>query len=105
MLDRLLNLWHDLYYKFTGIWGDKFALTCKEATEQVNVAAPGNFVLWFRVRLHISLCQACRFYARVSRALGQALQKLMQESEEVDLEGMNRDLLKKYSRESSHNTF
>ena len=100
MKDHLLDLWHDLYYKLPIPGGEQFALTCKHAVEQMD--APERPTTWrkrFRLALHLSLCQACRYYRQSSRILGDAVRRVMESSPPpLDVEGLNSELLAKYRR-------
>ncbi len=93
-----MNIWHDIYYKLAPPSGEKFAMTCRDAVEQINSAESLTWVAWFRLKLHISLCSACRHYLQASRILGQAIRQMVKGSgDSVDLEKLNRELLEKYA--------
>lgn len=92
--------WHDLYYWVTGNKGARFALTCREAVEQVNwPEARGVALKRFRLKLHLSLCQACHNYFEMSRQLGRAFRTMVRGSDRhVDLERLNQDLLRRFGK-------
>lgn len=98
MKERLLNIWHDIYYKLAPPSGERFAMTCREAVERINSAESLTWIAWFRLKLHISLCSACRHYLQASRILGQAIRQMVKGSgDSVDLEKLNQELLRKYA--------
>jgi hypothetical protein len=100
MKERLRHFWHELYYKLTFQAGSNFALTCKQAVEHINVVDPSTqtWQMKFRLRLHLSLCQACVNYVKASRALGKAAREFMKSSDvSIDIEKLNQELLKKYT--------
>lgn len=94
----LLKIWHDTFYRIVPSSGEKFAMTCREAVERINSAESLTWIAWFRLKLHLSLCSACRHYLQTSRILGEAVRKLVSGSRDsVDLEKLNRELLKKFA--------
>lgn len=98
----LLNIWHDLYYELTPPSGEKFAMTCKEAVEQINSGGSRSWIAWFRLKLHLSLCRACRYYLQASHILGRAVRHMLHSSGVVDVEKINQELLRKYVRVRGH---
>lgn len=93
--------WHDIYYFWASKKGVDFALTCREATENIDLndqakTAQGKL----RVKLHISLCQACNNYYSFSRSLSRALKKLVQARPKTDsdLDKLNNELVQKFSK-------
>jgi hypothetical protein len=99
--DWWLEQWHDLYYKLTPPSGEKFAMTCKEAVEQINAESKQSWLGWLRLKLHLSLCSACRYYYRASQILGQAFRQMVDKAGFVDVDQINQELLKKHSQKSS----
>ncbi|AZZ36359.1 hypothetical protein CIK05_05990 [Bdellovibrio sp. qaytius] len=98
---RIRHYWHDLYYNVVSDNGVKFAMTCKDVTEKIDLNDQSKTQLEkFRVKLHVSLCQACHNYYSFSQTLKTAFKKLMTSSKptKTDLEKLNRELLQKYSK-------
>lgn len=101
MKERIREIWHDLYYKYSPQEGVALAMTCKEAVEQMNLSDTGKlaWLSWLRLKLHLSLCRACAYYDRAGKALGKAVRELAQNSKATfDLEKLNQDLLEKHAR-------
>lgn len=101
MMKRIKDLWHDLYYKYSPSCGVKFAMTCKEAAEQINSAESGRLkmLFWLRLKLHLSLCRACAYYQRGCITLKNAAKNLAKNPENtIDIDKLNSELLEKYSR-------
>lgn len=99
MKKKLRHFWHELFYMLAPSSVQKFGMTCKEAVSQMDIKDENtSFLMWFRLKLHLSFCQACNNYFRASRALGRAIRKLMKGSETFDLERINDELLRKHTR-------
>lgn len=98
---KFRHYWHDLYYYLTDQKGADFAMTCKDATEKIDLSdlAQTNTDK-FRVQLHVSLCQACNNYYSLSQMLRAAVRKLMmsQKVSKMNLEKLNQSLIEKYSK-------
>lgn len=76
-------------------------MTCKEAVEQMNSVDPKTqtWMAWFRLRLHLSLCRACAYYAEASKTLARAVREMAENTKvSIDVEKLNRELLLKYAR-------
>ncbi len=75
-------------------------MTCKHVVEQIDLGdPPATWRAWFRLKLHLSFCQACNYYFKASRALGRAVREMTKHSgDSVDVEKINQELLKKYAR-------
>jgi hypothetical protein len=100
ILDKLRHSWHDLYYSIAPEGGVKFAMNCKEATAHIDLGTHQD-TRWARLRLklHLSLCQACKNYSDLSNALKKAIVGFAHASAlPLDLDQMNQNLLKKYAR-------
>lgn len=102
MLNRLEKLvrhsWHNIYYFFASDKGVNFAMTCREATEKIDLSDQSkNLTDKLRVKLHISLCQACNNYYKFSYLLKKIIKKIsrLRSSSKKHLEKLNKDLLKK----------
>lgn len=102
---KLREIWHDVYYYKGGAARDRFALTCKEATELTNGHLENaSVILKLRYWLHISVCQICKNYFEISNGLRKAIRQLYS-SESIKIKQMSRDetaklnadLLKKHS--------
>jgi hypothetical protein len=105
MLNRLEKLirhfWHDVYYSIFSNKGVDFAMTCREATEKIDLSDQSKTSHdKLRVSLHISLCQACNNYYKFSNLLKNALKKAssFHSDNKKNLEKLNKDLLKKFSK-------
>ena len=98
--EKIRYIFHELYYKLTPPGGVEFAMTCKQATELIDLRKrPGSFRDRFRLWLHLRICQACNYYFKASRALRRAVIEMLKNTEEkIDLKGLNQELLKKHSR-------
>lgn len=102
--ERLRYYWHELYYKLASPAGVEFGMRCKHVVEQIDCAEPP--ATWrdgFRLKLHLSLCQACSYYFKASQALRRAVQEMAKVSSEapIDVEKMNQELIQKYAVTSS----
>lgn len=98
---KIRHYWHDLYYYFASKKGVDFAMTCQDATAKIDLSDQAKTTTdKARVKLHLSLCQACNNYHTFSQVLRRALRKITatQKSKRSDLEKLNHDLLKKYSK-------
>lgn len=103
MKKKLREIWHDLYFKFCSPSGEKFALTCQEATEQMNVESSRNFKNWLRLKLHLSLCQACVYYFQMGKILKSAAKEFLTKNEkQINLEKLNQELLDRYAHTRSN---
>lgn len=92
--------WHDLYYFLASKQGIHFAMTCKDATAKIDLNDQAVTITdKTRLKLHISLCQACYNYYSLSQTLRRLIRKLVisNKNSKADLEKLNRDLLKKYN--------
>lgn len=105
MLDRiekiLRHYWHDFYYFITSEPGEKFAMTCKDATEKIDLPDDQKTLKdRFRVLLHVSLCQACSNYKKLSLLLRQMIKRLVvsQKKHPVEIDKLNQSLLKKFEK-------
>ena len=92
--ERLRHYWHELYNFPNSNHANHFAMSCLETAEKLDLGQGG-----FRLRLHLSLCQACHNYYAAARALRAAVRKLIKNSEDSDLLAkLNQALLKKHSK-------
>lgn len=95
------HFWHDIYYFFASDRGVRFAMTCRDATEKIDLSDQAKTNLdKARVKLHVSLCQSCNNYYSFSQVLRRALKKLMKPDHKSveSLEKLNTDLVHKYSK-------
>jgi len=77
-------------------------MTCRQTVEQMDLGEPpASFRAWLRLKLHLSLCKACRYYFQASRILGAAIRQMVDGSGAVDVEKINHELLQKFTREGS----
>lgn len=75
-------------------------MTCKEVVGQLDLPeSPRGFRPAVRHALHLSFCEACRNYRKLSVALRKALRVYANNNPPAsDLERLNQDLLRKYKR-------
>jgi hypothetical protein len=80
-------------------------MTCKHVVEQIDLRErPDTWLERFRLTLHLSLCQACSYYFKASRALQHAVRDMTNSSlNAIDLRKLNYDLLEKYGRPTKRN--
>lgn len=99
MRNKLRHFWHEFYYSVFSQGGEEFALTCKQAVEHIELKNDSrSWRTWFRLRLHLSLCEMCSVYFRTSRALGKIVRGLVKKSEKsIHVEKLNQELLEKYT--------
>tara|TARA_B110001454_G_scaffold28073_1_gene27424 strand:+ start:10343 stop:10672 length:330 start_codon:yes stop_codon:yes gene_type:complete len=94
-------VWHALYYGLTFKPGVEFALRCKEATEKIDlpdqVRTPREE---FRLKLHLSLCQACHGYYKTTVILRAAVRQRWNKytRSETEMENLNQKLLSSFSK-------
>lgn len=99
---KLRHLWHNLYYKLAGSKATEFALCCQQAVEQVDLPSPARS--WkdtFRFYLHLSVCQACSNYFKMSRGFNWAIKKTLRQESQSRLSHINSELLKKHGKKPS----
>ena len=98
---KLRHFWHELFERFAPPALDEFSMNCKHVVEQIDaVDANATWVQWFRLQLHLSLCEACSYYLKATRALRRLVSEMSQASFQGHggLEQLNKDLLVKYAR-------
>jgi hypothetical protein len=71
--------WHALFYLLAPARLKRYALTCREAVNEMNTTNTHSL----RVRLHLSLCQACTNYEKTSQWLRKNIKR--SEGNYVDL--------------------
>lgn len=100
MRSAIRRIWHDLYYRFMPKSGVRFAMTCREAVDQVNLPDPSSSrVTAFRLGLHLSLCRACHLYFWAASAIRNGVRRYPDDPRSsIDLDRLNRELLKKFAR-------
>ncbi len=97
LTEKFRQSWHGIYYYFASDSGVKFAMTCKDAAEQVDVGISKTLMGRFQFLLHISLCQGCKNYLSLTDALKKAIKNIVSKNERpVRLEQLNNDLLAKH---------
>ncbi len=99
--NQLRRYWHNFYYFFAGDLGERFALTCREAAEHVDLGPTGKLSMRFRFILHVSLCQGCANYRRTAVALGQAIRSVVCSGDGDRVSRLTKDLLRKHSSNKS----
>lgn len=101
---KIRHYWHNIYFAITADKGADFAMTCKEVTEEIDLpSSDSNSLQKARVKLHVSLCQACHNYYSFSQILKKLTRKffISQKLDEKKIEQLNRKLLNKYQKKGS----
>jgi hypothetical protein len=103
MKEKLRYWFHELYYKLVPPSGIEFAMTCRQATEIIDLGTrPSTVRDHFRLWLHLRLCQACNYYYKASQALSRAVREMLKRKEElVNVRQLNQELLKKHGQEKA----
>lgn len=98
-MQRLRHYWHEIYYFFASEKAIEFAMHCKDVAEKIDLQGPtASWTQDFRLRLHLSLCQACKNYFDISVALKQAVRELIKDSAySGSVKILNQELLKKFT--------
>jgi hypothetical protein len=97
---KIRNIWHDVYYRNASKQRQTFALKCQDVTWTIDLRQkPTTIIDHFRFLLHLSLCQACKNYFDVSKALSNGL-KNRRPSPVINIDKINISLLEKYGRSS-----
>jgi hypothetical protein len=96
----LRRIWHDIFYVLTPGFGLKFAMRCKDVTEYIDLGlVPNQASKRFRLKLHLSLCQACSNYLKMTQVLNRAAHEMFSQNyTEYNFEKMNEKLLVKFGR-------
>jgi hypothetical protein len=94
------KIWHDFFYIFTFGFGTKIGLKCKDVSKAIDLGLiPAQPSLRFRHYLHLSFCEACNNYFKMSLALKKAAHAMMQNgSAYPNFDSLNQSLLKKYAQ-------
>lgn len=95
---KLRKFWHDLYYQSSSDKLSDFALKCRDVSADIDLhRQPRTLKDHFRLWLHFSLCQGCKDYSEISKALSNALRKRTTMTS-VQADDLNKRLLDKYGR-------
>ena len=102
MRSNIRKIWHDLFYALVSDQTAEFAMRCRNVVAQVDTPEENDsWRLAFRIKLHMSLCQACANYIVFSRFLNQKMALLSkQDFNERDLIDLNQKLLQNYARKN-----
>ena len=75
-------------------------MTCKDVTEKIDLGqVPPTWVGRFRLRLHLSFCQACKNYFDVCQELRRIVRGLVEKSlTQTEIERLNQELIKKFAK-------
>lgn len=95
------KIWHDVYYYFASDRGVEFAMTCREASEGIDLKDQNKTLKnKFRLKLHMSLCQSCNNYYIFSQSLSRTIKKALffHKDNQQDLDQLNTKLLEKFSK-------
>lgn len=100
---KFRKIYHDVFYSLASKEIKEFALKCQSVTAEIDLhEMPATFSSRFRLRLHLSFCQACKNYYEWSKALSRAVKKgpsVLPPS----LRELNKKLLEKYGpKENKH---
>lgn len=99
LTEKFRKYWHDTYYFFASSRGVRFAMTCKDVAEQVDVGIKKTVMGRFKFFLHISLCQGCKNYLILTNELRRAIRSLVSKNEKPGrLNQLNTELVRKHSR-------
>ena len=98
--NKLQGYWHDFFVKFAPQGADDFVMTCKEAVEYMSLNESPSFIVWIRLRFHLSLCKACLYYFKASKVLKNAVRGIANKSSKftLDIEKLNNELLRRYAQ-------
>lgn len=102
--ERLRQIWHDFFYKVGKQRAVRLALRCQDVATQIDLEEQQTLIQYFRFKLHLSLCQACKNYDNTSVVLKTAIKNLINNdeiSEDARLEKLNKELLIKHSTTKS----
>lgn len=105
-MKRLINkslrfIWHGFFYILAPKRAVEFAMSCKEVTEKIDLSDQvHNPKERFRLKLHLSLCQACSNYHQSSKILGDAIRIAWSQHfhSDSELEKLNQRLLNNFKR-------
>lgn len=101
---KIRKIWYDWFYKNATKERFEFALRCQDVTAGIDLhERPKTLKGQFRFWLHLSLCQACKNYYDVSKALGGAVRK-RKPVEPIKIKEMNNELLEKYGAKNKSNS-
>lgn len=96
--EKIRKYWHNIYYFFANEKGIKYALSSQDAAHQVDVGVSKTFNGRLRFYLHLSLCQGCKNYSKLTTALGAAIRTVVSANEKPGrMDQLNKDLLVKHS--------
>jgi hypothetical protein len=95
---RFRQVWHDIFYAKPSEKRVEFAMRCKDVIHHIDHGVSHmGWKHWFRLKLHLSLCQVCKNYFDFSRFLNRSLHTLLgKRPSEQDLEKLNKRLLDKF---------
>ena len=95
---QIRQIWHDIFYAKSSEKRVEFAMRCKDVVHHIDHGISG--LGWkdrFRLKLHLSLCQACKNYWDFSRFLNRSVKALLgKNASEPELEKLNKRLLDKF---------
>lgn len=98
-LKSLRFIWHVFYYVLAPKKAVEYAMRCKDVTEKIDLAdqirTPQE---QFRIKLHLSLCQACNNYKESSVILRNAIRIAWTQNfhSETELVNLNQRLLNSF---------
>ena len=100
---KILQIWHGVFYKNASKERVEFALKCQDVTAGIDLhEKPSSIKGHFRYWLHLSLCQACKNYYDLSKVLSNAVKKTPPTSI-PNFETINKTLVEKYAQKKITN--
>jgi hypothetical protein len=100
--EKLRHHWHEVYYSSVSEKGTEFAMRCKDAVEDIDMGTTSlSWIRRARLRLHLSLCQACHNYFKSSQALRRAMKDLIRNNNRPrQIRRLNKELIQKFSKKN-----
>ena len=99
---KIRKIWYDAFYTNASKERVEFALRCQDVTSNIDLhEKPTTLSGHFRFWLHLSLCQSCRNYYELSKALGKAIKRNPEAESTGKVEQINKVLLEKYGRKEN----
>lgn len=96
--NKLRRYWHDLYYFLASDEAAEFAMRCQHVAEIVDLEnKQASLKDRFRFYLHLSLCQACANYSKISRVLKRAILKVISQPRVTQIVQLNQRLIAKHA--------
>jgi predicted anti-sigma-YlaC factor YlaD len=84
-------------------------MTCKDTTPLLSELQDGqvSFTKWIRIKIHLAICEVCRYYKRQLEALSAIASKLGEEdsvaTSDITMPQESKEKIKKFLEENSNN--